>query len=351
MGTKTIIKKTTIIIQEPKLKKEDKTIVLSAYPVWVEYISKCEEKCENKCVRIFTNNQGEIVIDSVVGYDILISKYDTITKKKAKFIAKIDKNLVGKKVTIEAIKTLVKNRTVKFKNVLHEADLIIIASELGHKGATVFGNKRFSAFAVELNKMMTTYQINTRLRLIHFLAQTYHETGGFTSLKENGSISYFKTKDYGADFYGRGLLHLTWDYGYLEYYSYLHPAIVPSYFELYNGLRGDEVKRLKKLGKEGASSSVSFYSGLTYNGKYDDGRPKVGTLPKDIDTTLVNFSKTLETDLHLACDSSGWYWRNKNINSSADTDDVKAVTTKINGGDNGLTERIKYTEILRKVII
>jgi len=345
MGTKTIIKKTTIIIQEPKLKKEDKTIVLSAYPVWVEYISKCEEKCENKCVRIFTNNQGEIVIDSVVGYDIWISKYDTITKKKAKFIAKIDKNLVGKKVTIEAIKTLVKNRTVKFKNVLHEADLKIIASELGHKGATVFGNKRFSAFAVELNKMMTTYQINTRLRLIHFLAQTYHETGGFTSLKENGSISYFKTKDYGADFYGRGLLHLTWDYGYLEYYSHLHEDPQPSYHEVYNELKN-------KTGLKNPPDKVSLYAGESYSIKDAKGKiTATRTLPKDIVTTLTKFAPSLETNLSLACDSAGWFWENKKMNTLVDNDDARAVSIKLNGGENGLDERIKYTKILRKVII
>jgi putative chitinase len=36
------------------------------------------------------------------------------------------------------------------------------------------------------------------------------------------------------------------------------------------------------------------------------------------------------------------YWRRRNINAVADRDEVEAVTRKINGGTNGLPERIRY---------
>lgn len=348
--TQTIITNTLIRIKEPKPSKK----VLHAYKIWVEF--RCGNINNSKILT--TDNKGQIVIPSDMGYDIWISKYDTITKKKAKFIAKIDTKNLGKKLTIEVIKTLVKNRTVNFTKtkILHEADLKIIASELGNNSATVFGGKRFSEFATELNKMMKKYEINTRLRLIHFLAQTYHETERFTRLREKGTDTYLDGKDYKKEFCGRGLLHLTWDYGYLEYYSYLYPSIKPSYFEIHKGLyKGELTKKYtidKKSGRPIVDISVKSYAGLTYNGKYDDGRPKVGTLPTNIDEILTGFALSLETNLSRACDSAGWFWKKNNINSKADIDDVVGVSSIINKYDTeGLPYRKKYTEILRKVII
>ena len=41
--------------------------------------------------------------------------------------------------------------------------------------------------------------------------------------------------------------------------------------------------------------------------------------------------------------ASIWYWESHGLNSLADAGDIEAVTRRINGGVNGIADRIKYT--------
>lgn len=43
------------------------------------------------------------------------------------------------------------------------------------------------------------------------------------------------------------------------------------------------------------------------------------------------------------------YWQKRKINAAADQDDVVRVTKLINGGKNGLDDRIKYLKIAKKI--
>lgn len=47
--------------------------------------------------------------------------------------------------------------------------------------------------------------------------------------------------------------------------------------------------------------------------------------------------------------AAGWYWRVKALNAIADRDDVRAVTRVINGGYNGLDDRIECTERAKRL--
>ena len=48
------------------------------------------------------------------------------------------------------------------------------------------------------------------------------------------------------------------------------------------------------------------------------------------------------TDPALAVDVACWFWESRNLNALADADDVKAITRRINGGYNGLDDRMAY---------
>lgn len=61
---------------------------------------------------------------------------------------------------------------------------------------------------------------------------------------------------------------------------------------------------------------------------------------------LIEWLKTPEG----ACRSSGYFWSRNGLNKVADTGSVEAVTKIVNGGKNGLEERIKYYNVALKVL-
>ncbi len=139
---------------------------------------------------------------------------------------------------------------------------------------------------------MPDYEINTPLRIAHFLAQVGVECGDLRWMQELDSGEYLNGNDDlgntepgdGPRFKGRGLLQFT---GRLNYTAY-----------------GDYCDR-------------DFLTGTT--------------------------SALIATDANLAVDSACWYWTTlKNVNPLADADNVHAVTHKVNGGYNDLEERTAH---------
>ena len=143
------------------------------------------------------------------------------------------------------------------------------------------------------------YEINTSLRVAHFMAQLHHESGGFKYLKELGNNAYFKKyegrKDLGNIFAGDGLK--------------------------YKG-RG--------------------YIQIT-------GRANYAELSKDLKIDFLNNPELLEQEAN-AIISALWFWNKKKLNVLADTDNIMAITKKINGGLNGIDDRknllLEYKELL-----
>jgi putative chitinase len=135
---------------------------------------------------------------------------------------------------------------------------------------------------------MNANQINTPLRIAHFLAQVGHESLDFRYAEELAS---------GEDYEGREDLGNT------------HPG------------DGKKFKGRGLIQLTGRSNYVAY-------GKHK-GRDFV---------TSPNYS-LIATDANLAVDVSCWYWDTHGLNSLADKDDVKAITKVINGGYNGLPDR------------
>ena len=163
-------------------------------------------------------------------------------------------------------------------------------------------NARSAEFAAPLSDVMRRYEINTPTRQKHFLGQLLHESGHFRYREELASgAAYEGRKDLGnaqpgdgRRFKGRGLIQLTGRANYAAYNA----------------------------------SQVPMERGLN-----------VIVAP-----TLV------ATDTGLCCDVGGWFWHRHKLNEVADsphlteTETVKLITKRINGGYNGLAERLMLTQ-------
>jgi predicted chitinase len=148
----------------------------------------------------------------------------------------------------------------------------------------------------EINKTLTIYNINTPLRITHFLAQVLHESGRFGWFTEFAS---------GKAYEGRT--------------------------DLGNTQPGDGVK---------------------YKGRgaiQITGRSNYSIVSKDLKVDFVN-TPDLLTKIEYAILSAGWYWNKRKLNRYADIDDIKAVTKRVNGGFNGLQERIAYYNKAKTVL-
>lgn len=139
-----------------------------------------------------------------------------------------------------------------------------------------------------LNECMDKYQINTKLRVCHFLAQVLHESGSFI---------YFRELASGTAYEGR-----------------------------------------KDLG------NINPGDGVRYKGRgviQITGRANYASLSKDLGVDFVSEPLLLENH-QWGVISAGWFWNKRNLNKYADLDDVTKITKMVNGGLNGFDDRKKY---------
>lgn len=160
-------------------------------------------------------------------------------------------------------------------------------------------------FLSVLNDAMGHKQIDTPQRQSAFLAQIGYESGQLRFVREQGSERYLK--------------------------------------------RYDTVALAEVLGNNGAAGE-----GLRYRGR--------GLLQITGRTNYLNCSMALFGDRRLlkqpelleqpmwAAESAAWYWWSKGLNTLADRDDFITITRRINGGLNGLEERVELWERARAVL-
>lgn len=179
-----------------------------------------------------------------------------------------------------------------------------------------------------LNEAMEWAQINTPLRVPHFLAEVGHESMDFARVEEDlyysaeGLVStfkkYFPTLAHAQPFAKR-------------------PAMIAS--KVYANRMGN--------GSE-ASRDGYYYRGrgliqITGKGNYErvtdwlEGRGC---------PDFVEYPKMLTED-RWAVYSAAAYWLHNNLNYWADMDDVSAIRRRINGGTNGLTDVIARVKLAK----
>ncbi|PHV27330.1 chitinase [Janthinobacterium sp. BJB426] len=156
--------------------------------------------------------------------------------------------------------------------------------------------RRATLFLAPLNAAMAEFDIDTPLRQASFLAQVGHESGQLRYVRELAS---------GAAYEGRA--------------------------DLGNVIAGD---------------------GVRFRGRgllQVTGRANYAACGVALGLDLLAAPQLLE-QVTFACRSAGWFWQSRGLNRLADVGDQERVTRRINGGVNGLAERLALYVVARKVL-
>lgn len=174
----------------------------------------------------------------------------------------------------------------------------------------------------QIPNTITSFGINTPLRLAHFLAQCAHESGGFKLVQENLNYSanglmeifgkYFPTKQL-AEQYQR------------------KPVLIAS--KVYGNRMGNGDEKTK----EGFKFRGRGYIQLT-------GKENYTAFGKSINEDIVSNPDKVAT--HYPLLSAAWFFTKNGLHKIADKGATNAIVTQIskrvNGGTIGLEDRIKY---------
>ena len=197
----------------------------------------------------------------------------------------------------DLLKTIL--RLKNMEKIIITADLIkkIVPGAAGN----VRANRNFSGMTLEgivemMNKFAAEGDVDTPMRWAHGLAQVMHESGGLRYSEELASgKAYEGRKDLGNTrrgdgirYKGRGLIQVTGRSNYTKYKAYCGYDVVE--------------------------------------------QPELLSRPVG------------------AVRSAMWYWKTNALNYYADRDDVRSVTRRINGGENGLANRQRLLERAKRAL-
>lgn len=157
------------------------------------------------------------------------------------------------------------------------------------------------AFVSALNTAMQHYQIVSPKRMAAFIAQIGHESGQLQYVREIWGPTPTQAK-----YEGRA--------------------------DLGNTMKGD---------------------GSKYRGRgliQITGRANYVACGEALGLDLINQPELLEMPQHAAM-SAAWFWATKGLNTLADQDQFNTITRRINGGLNGLQDRLEIWARARAVLV
>jgi putative chitinase len=172
-----------------------------------------------------------------------------------------------------------------------------------------------------LDQLLDDYEINTPLRVSHFIAQCAHESGNFVFVKENLNYKaaslrkifskYFPTDELAAQYANK-------------------PERIAN--RIYANRMGN--------GPEESGDGFRYCGrGLIQLTGKDNYTFFAGSLGISVEEAS-EYLQTFEGAAQSAC----FFWEQNKLNRFADANDVKGLTRAINGGFIGLEDRIKHTE-------
>lgn len=166
--------------------------------------------------------------------------------------------------------------------------------------------RQAGVFASALTLAMDRYQINTKLRMAAFIAQVGHESGQFRYVRELGGDQYLSKYDTGT------------------------------------------------LAKRLGNTPEADGDGQKYRGRgliQVTGRDNYLACSKALfgDDRLLRTPELLE-QAEWAAKSAAWFWNSRDLNKLADSGDQVGICKRINGGLNGLDDRMKLYKTAMSVL-
>lgn len=184
------------------------------------------------------------------------------------------------------------------------------------------GNTNVEQWHAALSEILPRYEIDTPERMAAFIAQCAHESAGFRVLKEN-----------------------------LNYRWQTLRKVFPKYFptdeiaQRYASLPNKQEAIANRVyGNRMGNGPESSGDGFRYCGRgliQLTGKQNYTKFAESIGITVEEASEYLQT-FEGAVESACWFWKTNNLNRFADVEDLVTMTKRINGGTNGLEDRIKH---------
>lgn len=168
-------------------------------------------------------------------------------------------------------------------------------------------------------KLLPSYKIDTKLRVAAFLAQCAHESGNFKFFKEN--------------------LNYRWQSLRKTFPKYFPTDILAQQYERQPKKIANRVyaNRMGNGPEESGDGWLFCGRGLIQL----TGRNNYTEFASSLNISAEEASEYMET-FEGAVECSCWFWKTNNLNRFADVADIITLTKRINGGINGLEDRLNH---------
>lgn len=219
------------------------------------------------------------------------------------------------------------SETQPTRSVTAEGESLVSLEEL----KTIFHkakDKDVEQYCDAINECLRINEINTPLRIAHFLAQIAHESGCLHYTQEN-----------------------------LNYSAKALRSVFGKYFptdeEAEQFARKPEAIANRVYASRMGNGDEASGEGWRYRGRgfiQLTGKHNYESISRDTGVDLVNNPDLCATDPKWIVETAGWYWSKHRLNAKADQDDLKGVTRAINGGYNGLSDREAYLNLAKSTL-
>lgn len=180
-----------------------------------------------------------------------------------------------------------------------------------------------------MNNVFPKYEIDTPQRIAAFLAQCGHESGGWRVFSEN-----------------------------LNYSAKALDAVFGKYFKRAGRDAREYARQPEKIANvvyanRMDNGDTASGDGWRFRGRGPiqlTGKHNYQSFSDDMGVNAVGAPDIVSEDKEIALMSAIWFWNKNSLNRYADAGDMKKLTKRINGGYNGLQDRIHHWEEALKAL-